>query len=79
MNSTAHGYEVCIASEKRESFQLSVRKNTEQLMPMNAPQMKFAGCNVSIYQGTAPAPTPTQSSGSNQVTGLLDGLAFFAD
>ena len=51
-------------------------------MPMNAPQMKFAGCNVSIYQGTAPAPTPTQSSGSNQVTGLLDGLdidAFFAD
>ena len=45
-------------------------------MPMNAPQMKFAGCNVSIYQGTAPAPTPTQSSGSNQVTGLF---AFFAD
>ena len=69
-----------LASEKRESFQLSVRKNTQQLMPMNAPQMKFAGCNVTIHQGTAPAPTPTQSSGS--VTGLLDGLdidAFFAD
>ena len=57
-----------------------MRKNTQQLMPMNAPQMKFAGCNVTIHQGTAPAPTPTQSSGS--VTGLLDGLdidAFFAD
>ena len=58
-----------LASEKRESFQLSVRKNMQQLMPMNAPQMKFAGCNVTIHQGTAPAPTPTQSSGS--VTGLL--------
>ena len=30
-----------------------------------------------LVSQTAPAPTPTQSSGS--VTGLLDGLAFFAD
>ena len=43
--------------------------------------MKFAGCNVTIYQETA-APVPAHSSGSNQATSMWDGLdidAFFAD
>ena len=63
---------------QRECFQVAVRNNTmKQSMGMSAPQMKFAGCNVTIYQGTASA--PTQSSG---VAGLLDGIdidAIFAD
>ena len=52
---------------------------------VNIPQMKFAGCNVTIYQGTAyqgTAPAPAHSSGSNQATGMGDGVdidAFFAD
>ena len=71
-----------LASEKRENFQLSVKKNIMQpSMCMNTPHtMKFACCNVNIYQGTAPP--PAHSSGSNQATGMWDGFdidAFFAD